>query len=145
LAIQSIQQTVLKVLGRYTDPAWFTAAREGDVATIRAFMDRGVKIDARDEHDDTALTWAANNGHLEVVRALIAGKADLNARQGEGATAMILAADKGLGDIVKALVEAGAEVNIKHPDDRLGAIDFAARSGHLDLVHYLEAQGATWR
>lgn len=145
LAIEGIQRTVLKALGRYTDPAWFTAAREGDVATIRTFIDRGVKIDARDEHDDTALTWAANNGHQEAVKALIAGGADVNARQGEGATAMILAADKGFGNIVKFLVEAGADVNLKHPDDRLGAIDFAARSGHLDLVHYLEKQGATWR
>jgi ankyrin repeat protein len=145
LAIERLQQSVLKALGRYTDPAWFRAAREGDTATIRTFIDRGVKIDARDEHDDTALTWAANSGHLEVVRTLIEAGADLNARQGEGATAMILAADKGLGDIVKALVEAGADVNAKHPKDRLGAIDFAARGGHLDLVHYLEAQGATWR
>jgi len=145
LAIQGLQRTVLKALGRYTDPAWFLAAREGDLATIRTLLDRGVKVDARDEHDDTALTWAANNGHLEVVKALIKAGADVNARQAEGATAMILAADKGNGDIVKALVEAGADVNIKHPDDRLGAIDFAARGGHRDLVHYLQSHGATWR
>lgn len=145
MAIEGIQRTVLKALGRYTDPAWFTAAQEGDLATIQTFIDRGIKVDARDDHDDTALTWAANNNRLEVVKALIAAGADLNARQGEGATAMILAADKGFGNVVKALVEGGADVNIKHPDDRLCAVDFAARSGHLDLVHYLEAQGATWR
>ena len=145
MALESIQRSVLKALGRYTDPAWFVAARKGDIAAVRTFLDRGVKVNSRDEHDDTALTWAANNGHLEVVKVLIEAGADLNARQAEGATALILAADKGYGDIVKALVEAGADVNLKHPEDRLGAVDFAARAGHRDLVRYLQSKGATWR
>ena len=143
--MQGLKRTVLKLLGRYVDPAWFEAARRGDVAALRAFLQQGVKVDARDERDDTALTWAANGGRLEAVRALIEAGADVNARQYEGATPLILAADKGFTDVVKALVEAGADVNATHPKEGFGPMDFAARSGHRELAAYLRESGAKWR
>ena len=134
-----------KLFGSKPDPAFFAAARDGDVEAVRRFLDGGMQPDARDEHDDTALTWAAMEGRLEVCRLLIERGANVNARQYEGATPLILAADRGHEELVHTLVEAGAEVNAQHPGDDMGAMAFAARAGHRSIVEYLESRGASWR
>ena len=136
---------LMKVVGLYTDPAWFNAAKAGDTAAVRRYIESGVRINARDDWDDTALTWAAQNGHAEVCRALANGGADVDASQYEGATALILAADRGHLDAVKVLVEAGADVNIHHGKEDKPVLAFAARGGHRNIVDYLQKHGAGWR
>ena len=137
--------TVKKLLGQYTDPAWFEAAKRGDLPAISEWLKKGVKVDARDEWDDTALTWAASGGHTDVCRLLIEKGAAVNVRQYEGATPLILAADKGHLEIVKLLVEAGADVNAHHAREEQPVIAFAARGGHRSVVDYLKDRGASWR
>ena len=105
----------------------------------------GAKVDARDEHDDTALTWAAVEGKAEIARALLQAGADPNLRQYEGATALMLAADRGHLDVVQALAEGKADLNLKHPGEYISALDFAARAGHRQIVDYLDGAGASWR
>ena len=140
-----LETIVRKLTGRYADPAWFEAARKGDVASLRAMLERGAKVNARDDHDDTALTWAATQGHAQACRLLLGAGADADARQYDGATALMLAADRGHLDVVEALVEAKADLNLKHPGEYISALDFAARAGHKPIVDYLDAHGASWR
>lgn len=141
----SLGTLVKKLTGRYTDPAWFEAAKSGDVETLHAMIARGANVDARDEHDDTALTWAAVGGHAEAARALLQAGANPDLRQYEGATALMLAADRGRLDVVRALVEANAGLNLKHPGNYISALDFAARAGHKAVVDFLDESGASWR
>ncbi len=136
---------VKKLAGRYSDPAWFQAARAGDVERLRALLARGAKVDARDGNDDTALTWAAAGGHQDAARALLEAGADPDVRQYEGATALMLAADRGHLGVVEALVEHRADLNLKHPQEHISALDFAARAGHQQIVGFLDASGASWR
>ena len=141
----SLGTLVKKLTGRYADPAWFEAARKGDVDAVGAMIARGAKLDARDDHDDTALTWAAVEGRPEVARILLEAGADPDLRQYEGATALMLAADRGHLDVVRELVDAKAYLNLKHPGDYITALDFAARAGHKAVVDFLDESGASWR
>jgi hypothetical protein len=134
-----------KMIGLYTDPGWFAAAKAGDVGAIEAFLTSGIRVNARDEWDDTALTWAALNGRTEACRVLVKAGADLDASQYEGATALILAADRGHLEIVRVLVEAGADLNLHHGKEDKPVLAFAARGGHREVVDYLQARGAGWR
>ena len=70
-----------KAIGLYTDPAWFEAAKAGDIARLEGFLKSGVRVNARDQWDDTALTWAAQNGRVEACRLLAKAGADLDASQ----------------------------------------------------------------
>ena len=90
-----------RLLARKVDPAFFEAAKKGDMDAIRTFLDRGVSPNARDDHDDTALSWAACHGHSDLCRLLIERGADMEARQYEGATPLILAADRGHEETVR--------------------------------------------
>ena len=141
----SLATLVKKLTGRHGAPAWFEAARKGDAETIREMIRRGAKLDARDDHDDTALTWVAVEGKAEVARILLEAGANPDLRQYEGATALMLAADRGHLDVVKALVDAKADMNLKHPTEYISALDFAARAGHKQIVDFLDASGASWR
>jgi outer membrane protein assembly factor BamB len=54
------------------------AAREGDVARVRAALDKGADVNAKARYDRTALSFAADRGHTEVIRLLLDRGADLN-------------------------------------------------------------------
>ena len=56
----------------------FTAARNGDLATVNDILARGVDVNTREHGDNTMpIHWAAAEGHLEVVRRLVDAGADV--------------------------------------------------------------------
>src|SRR5687768_2456126 len=65
-----------------------SAAKQGDVETVRRMLDYGVPVDAGGESGVTFLMTAAQHGRLQVVRLLLARGADPNARDHEGRTAL---------------------------------------------------------
>jgi outer membrane protein assembly factor BamB len=54
------------------------AARTGDVARVRAALDKGADVNAKSRYGATALSFAADKGHTEVIRLLLDRKADIN-------------------------------------------------------------------
>jgi ankyrin repeat protein len=70
-----------------TDPKmikWITAARDGDLATVKAQLEAGMDINARDQNGDPALSWAAYNGRQEVVEHLLQKGADASLKNTSG-------------------------------------------------------------
>jgi hypothetical protein len=113
----------------------FDAARKGDVAAVKALLDRGVDVNTKFRYGATALSYAADKGHLEVVKLLIERKADLNVKDSfYGATPIIWAAQKGYEKIVEVLLASGAE-------GRDDALYIGAGRGHVELVKVVLAAG----
>jgi len=113
----------------------FEAARKGDVATVKALLDRGVDVNTKFRYGATALSYAADKGHLEVVKLLLERKADVNVKDTfYNATPIIWAADKGHAKVVEALIAAGAQ-------GREEALQSGVRGGRLELVKVVLAAG----
>lgn len=85
------------------------AAAMGDVATAKAFLDRGVPVDVR-LYGRTALAGAATAGRVEVIAFLIAAGADLNATDTSGELPLALATAANHKEAAAYLAEHGAKV-----------------------------------
>ncbi len=100
------------------DEQLMEAAKGGDLALAKALLDKGVDVNAKDDHGTTALMAASGQGHVEAAQLLIDRDADINARDSAGATALMYAASKGLFEVVKLLVENGAGLDAKQGGGR---------------------------
>jgi hypothetical protein len=89
--------------------ALFDAARQGDVAAVKAQLDSGVPVDATWRYGQTALFIAAGRGHTEVVKLLIDRGAKPDVKDSfYGFTAVSAAAQKGSVETVMLLLDKGA-------------------------------------
>lgn len=84
------------------------AALQGDLATIRRLLDRGVDVNAKSSIGSTALMLAAGLGHREAVEEFLAHGADVTARNEAGQSAVTLATSNGYLEVAQLLREAGA-------------------------------------
>jgi hypothetical protein len=135
------------------------AAKEGNVAAVRALLESGADVNAQLAEDWTALMRAARAGHVEfvaygskalmiaarkghaeVVRALLAGGADVNSQTANGETALIYAvmyAEQNAHiEVVKVLLDSGADVNAQTANGAT-ALMYAAMSGHVDYTEVI--------
>ena len=93
------------------------AVEQRNVEAIRALIEAGADVNARDSDGETPLMRAALWGNAEAVRVLIEAGADVNAKSDYiGQTALIHAAGYALWsrdtEIVNILIKAGADVNV---------------------------------
>lgn len=87
------------------------AAGEGDLAAVRAFVDEGRDINAKDSDLGlTPLHYAAAGEHVHVVRFLLSAGADVNAIDGAtaGETPLGYVAQECSLEMAKILLDAGA-------------------------------------
>jgi ankyrin repeat protein len=90
---------------------------------VRAALEAGAAVDARDAFGDTALNHASRNGHLEVVDLLLAAGADVENVGAADMTALMQAATAGHVGVVRRLLAAGAKVR----EDLLRAVSLKVR------------------
>lgn len=95
----------------YGDTALIRASARGHADTVRALLDRGGEVDARDSAGRTALMEAASEGYTETVSLLIEKGATINALDKEGWTPLFWAAYSRRTDTVRFLLAKGADVN----------------------------------
>jgi len=114
---------------------FFAAARKGDVAAVKAFLDKGVDVNAKTNYGATALSYACDKGHVEVVKLLLERGADANAKDtfyGEVPLGWALA--KGHAEIVKLLLDRGAQGKER-------ALIEGAESGNVETVKAALSKG----
>lgn len=108
----------------------FAMAREGDAATLAAYVDAGVDANLANHNGDTLVMLAAYHGHAETVRALLARGADPDRANDRGQTPLAGAVFKGEDDVVAALLDGGADPQAGTPSP----IDTARMFGREDLL-----------
>lgn len=87
--------------------ALLQAARDGDCARIRAYVENGTDVDATDASGWTPLFWAVRNRHVKAVAELITLGADINAEARNGQTAIYVAVKAGSPLILSLLSKPG--------------------------------------
>ena len=111
----------------------FDLARDGEAATLAAYVDAGVPVNLTNDAGDTLVMLAAYHGHVEAVRALVARGADVDRLNDRGQSPVAGAVFKGEDEVVRALVEGGADPLAGHPT----AVDTARMFGRDDLLTVL--------
>lgn len=108
------------------------AAREGDGATLRKYLDAGVPATLTNAAGDSLVMLAAYNGHASVVADLLVRGADAGAANDRGQTPLAGAVFKGYADVVRTLLDSGADPDAGTPSARAAAEMFG-RSDMLEL------------
>jgi len=114
------------------------AALKGDLARVKAFVQSGIDVNAKDKCGCTPLHWAAPSNTNDVAGFLIAKGADVNAKDNNGSTPLLCARRL---DMIRVLVSKGADVNAK------GALGYtklngACLSDDRDMAAFLISKGA---
>ena len=92
----------------------YVAARIGDLAKVRGFLEKGADVNMRDAQRKTALHIASANGHKEIVELLLANGADVNAGGYYNKTAAEYAMGADHREIVELLISKGADISPLH-------------------------------
>ena len=120
------------------DREFIEAARKGDRAGVRAALDQGARVDARDQTGATALIAAAYANRIEVARLLIDAGADVNLKDETEQSAYLVATSE-VGDdprLLELTLQNGADVDAKDSYNGTGVIRAADR-GHVEIVRRL--------
>jgi ankyrin repeat protein len=111
------------------------ATRKGDLAKVKALLDKGVSANAKSEYGQTPLFFACDRGYLEIVKLLVDRGADVNVEDTfYHATALSWAARKERMEIVKILLDHGA----KSPGD---VVMMGVQMGKPEMVKVGLAKG----
>ena len=145
---------------------FLAAARKGDVATVKAQLDKGVDVNAKTQYGATALSYACDRGHVEVVKLLIERGADINVKDTfYGEVPLGWAVYKGHAEIVRLLLAKGAqgkeralidgagegkieivkvvlEIGGLKPETLSAALSRATREKHVEIQELLKKAGA---
>ena len=114
----------------------FNLAREGDAATLAAYVDAGVPVNLSNDKGDTLVMLAAYHGHPQTVSALLARGADPGRPNDRGQTPLAGAVFKSEREVVKELLDGGADPAAGTPS----ALDTARMFGAEDLVALFEGR-----
>ncbi|WP_211474042.1 ankyrin repeat domain-containing protein [Collimonas humicola] len=120
----------LNARARNGDTALMIAAYKGDVATVKALLDKEAEPN---NTGWTALHYAAAIGNDEIVQMLLDASAYIDAGSPNNTTPIMMAARAGKIQTVKLLLDSGADVTLKN-DVGMNAIDLAKKFDHDDIA-----------
>jgi ankyrin repeat protein len=117
-----------------------TVIRDGDLKAVRAQLDTGVDVNARDADGNTPLILAAVYAGPDCVELLLKKGADVNAKNKAGATALFRVATD--YEKAKPLIDAGADIQVKTASGNSPVILAARKYGNSKTVKLLLDKGA---
>ena len=122
--------------------AMITAARTGDMRTLRQLMEHGASVNAVLRGDGTPLIAAVRAGRVDIATFLLASGANPSLGVPGDGSPLTVAARSGRRDLVELLLSRGASINGAVPGDGTPLI-VAAAAGHNDIVKLLLDRGAS--
>lgn len=96
------------------EASFFNAAKDGDVAALKTFLDKGQDIDEKQNDNVMAIGLAALFGQTDALKFLIEKGAEVNVQTKDGGTPLHGPSFFGRIEVVETLIAAGADVNIKN-------------------------------
>jgi len=118
------------------------AARAGDLAKVKSFIEDGTNVNARDKGGETPLFSAVLADNSDVAKFLITKGADVNAKDGGGVTPLnFVIRSRGKKDMVELLISKGADVNAKN-ERGVTPLHSALVRGQKDVAELLIVKGA---
>ena len=112
------------------------ATRKGDLAQVKALLDKGANVDSKTRYNQTPLFFACDRGHLEIAKLLIARGASLNVKDNfYNATPLTWAMEKKNKEITALLIEKGVD-----PAD---ALRQSIQSNNQELLQLILDKGKT--
>jgi ankyrin repeat protein len=123
------------------EPPLIAAARDGNLASVRALLAQRADANAAAPDGSTALLWATHHSDSDMARALIAAGAKVDTANRFGVTPLLQASRSGDARLIDLLLKARASVSLAHPDGETALIA-ASRAGRLDAVKLLLEAGA---
>ena len=117
------------------------AAQRADWSTVRALVEQGEDVTARQGDGATALHWIAYWDEIESADLLIRSGADVNAANDLGVTPLWAAAENGSATMVERLLDAGANPDVPLLSDETPLMT-AARVGAAGVARQLLEAGA---
>lgn len=113
--------------------ALLDAAKRGDAVAVRAALDAGADVEARDAELRTPLLLAALGDHVEAARALVAAGGDPNAQDARHDSAWLVTGVTGSVAMMRVLLPAGPDVTLRN---RFGGVSVipASERGHVAYV-----------
>ena len=118
------------------------AARDRDMATVRALLKPGADVNAPGFDGTPALHWVVLVDDSATAKLLLGAGADPKLANRLGVTPLAIASTNGNAEMIRLLLDAGADANALDPagEPPLWA---AVRSGSLDSVKTLADRGAS--
>src|SRR5687768_11293740 len=116
------------------------AVMRGDVAAVRALIQKKADVNAAQDDGATALHWAVYCDNVEVVDMLLRAGAKPAANR-EGMTPLAMAALYGNPQVVDRLLKSGGDAKALGPNGET-MVMFAARNGNPDVIRLLVEAGA---
>ncbi|MFF5333768.1 ankyrin repeat domain-containing protein [Streptomyces sp. NPDC013181] len=112
------------------------AARTGDTDAVRAAIEGGARVDARDEELRTPLLLAVHGNHVGAARLLVAAGADPDAQDRREESPWLATGVTGSVEMLRVLLPAGPDLSLRN---RFGGIALipASERGHVAYVREL--------
>ena len=129
-----------KVQSSFNKESFRSAVINGDLETLKQFLDDGVDVDTLIRYDDansTPLLVASQLGYVNLVELLIDRKANLDFINNNGDSPLIMAAYKGKKWVVSLLIEAGAKIDIRDRASSATPLMIASYQNYYDIVDML--------
>lgn len=122
------------------------ATHWNDLATVKALIAAGAKVDTHNNLNASPLSEAAGLGSLPLVETLLAAGGDPKTlTTPDGETILMTAARAGSLPVVKLLADKGVDINAREAYKNQTALMWAAAGHHPEIVKFLLERGADWK